>query len=74
MSFSIRVPSLITSIHCITQTEEPNLECNFFVFKLRCLRRMTSRTCSNSRGDCASSVISKCGKIHLKGILDHPLR
>jgi hypothetical protein len=25
MSFSIRVPSLITPVHCITQTEEPEV-------------------------------------------------
>jgi putative transposase len=25
MPFSIRVPSLITPVHCITQTEEPNI-------------------------------------------------
>ncbi|WP_216628768.1 type II toxin-antitoxin system HicA family toxin, partial [Microcystis aeruginosa] len=25
MSFYIRVPSLITPVHCITQTEEPSL-------------------------------------------------
>ena len=26
MPFSIRVPSLITPVHCITQTEEPGIE------------------------------------------------
>jgi hypothetical protein len=62
MPFSIRVPSLITPVHCITQTEEP-----FIVSHPACVQNPEWYALARQAAEALHILYQKVGAAHLKG-------